>query len=123
MSTLEVSNLNDGTTTLATTYITNGSAKVWMNYNGQTNTIRSSLNTTSVTDNATGDFKQNISSSMDTDDNTCVVTGKTNQNSNAGNALGANCNSSGTEVNMVVYEDGTKRDASNIFTLVVGDLA
>ena len=27
MSTLEVSNLNDGTTTVATTYITNGSAK------------------------------------------------------------------------------------------------
>ena len=28
MSTLEVSNLNDGTTTVATTFVTNGSAKV-----------------------------------------------------------------------------------------------
>ena len=32
MSTLEVSNLNDGTTTVGTTYVTNGSAKVWAHY-------------------------------------------------------------------------------------------
>ena len=29
MSTLEVSNLNDGTTTLATTFVTNGSSKAY----------------------------------------------------------------------------------------------
>jgi hypothetical protein len=56
MSTLEVSNLNDGTTTLATTFVTNGSSKVWINWNGITTTsIRDSLNVSSVTDNGTGD--------------------------------------------------------------------
>ena len=34
MSTINVSNLNDGTTTVATTNLTNGSAKAWANLNG-----------------------------------------------------------------------------------------
>tara|TARA_R100001510_G_scaffold54310_1_gene56875 strand:- start:30 stop:404 length:375 start_codon:yes stop_codon:yes gene_type:complete len=65
MSTLEVSNLNDGTTTVATTFVTNGSAKVWANING-TGTIaaRDSNNVSSLTDNGTGDYQINISSAM-----------------------------------------------------------
>jgi hypothetical protein len=65
MSTLEVSNLNDGTTTLATTYVTNGSSKVWINWNGITTTsIRDSLNVSSVTDNGTGDTTISYTSSL-----------------------------------------------------------
>ncbi len=56
MSTLEVSNLNDGTTTVGTTYITNGSSKVWININQQsTQFIRDSFNVSSLTDNAVAD--------------------------------------------------------------------
>ncbi len=56
MSTLEVSNLNDGTTTVGTTYITNGSSKVWININQQsTQVIRDSFNVSSLTDNAVAD--------------------------------------------------------------------
>ena len=65
MSTLEVSNLNDGTTTVATTYITNGSVKAWVNFNQQgTYATRDSFNVASLTDNATGDATMNFSSSM-----------------------------------------------------------
>tara|TARA_B100000085_G_C18479117_1_gene486486 strand:- start:32 stop:415 length:384 start_codon:yes stop_codon:yes gene_type:complete len=57
MSTLTISNLNDGTTTVATTYITNGSAKAWVNFNGTgTVAIRDSFNASSLTDNAVGDY-------------------------------------------------------------------
>ena len=60
MSTLEVSNLNDGTTTVATTFITNGSAKVWVNFTGTgTVAIDDSLNTSSITDNSTGRYEAN----------------------------------------------------------------
>ena len=65
MSTLEVSNLNDGTTTVATTFVTNGSAKAWVNWNGTgTVAIRDSFNVGSITDNGTGDYTTNITNAM-----------------------------------------------------------
>ena len=65
MSTLEVSNLNDGTTTVATTYVTNGSAKSWLNFNG-TGTIaaRDSFNVASLVDNGSGNYSVNFSNSF-----------------------------------------------------------
>ena len=57
MSTLEVSNLNDGTTTVATTYVTNGSAKAWIDFNGSgTPAARDSFNHSSLTDGGTGNY-------------------------------------------------------------------
>jgi hypothetical protein len=65
MSTLEVSNLNDGTTTVATTFVTNGSAKVWTNFNGTgTAAINASLNASSLVDNAIGQFTINFTNSF-----------------------------------------------------------
>jgi len=55
MSNLVVSNISDGTTSVGTGYVVNGSAKVWVSYNGTgTVAIRASLNVSSLTDNATG---------------------------------------------------------------------
>ena len=55
MSTLNVSNITDGTTTVGTSYVVNGSAKAYCNVN-QTSTqaIRDSLNVSSITDDGTG---------------------------------------------------------------------
>ena len=65
MSTINVSNLNDGTTTVATTYVTNGSVKAWVNFNQQgPYATRDSFNVASLTDNATGDATMNFSSNM-----------------------------------------------------------
>lgn len=65
MSTLEVSNLNDGTTTVATTYITNGSAKAWLNMNGQGSiAINDSFGISSIVDNTTGVYDGNFTNSM-----------------------------------------------------------
>lgn len=56
MSTLNVSNISDGTDTVETGYVVNGSAKAWVNYHMTSNAIGDSLNCSSVTDNGTGNF-------------------------------------------------------------------
>jgi hypothetical protein len=65
MSTLTVSNVSDGTLSIPTTYVTNGSAKAWVNFNG-TGTIaaRDSLNVSSLTDNGTGNYTVNVINSF-----------------------------------------------------------
>ena len=66
MSTLEVSNLNDGTTTVATTFVTNGSAKMWVNFTGITTTAtRDSFNVSSLTDGGTGNTTVTLTNNMD----------------------------------------------------------
>jgi len=67
MSTLNVSNITDGTTTVGTSYVVNGSAKAWVNFNG-TGTIaaRDSLNLSSLGDNGTGQYQVNYTSSFST---------------------------------------------------------
>lgn len=65
MSTLNVSNITDGTTTVGTEYVVNGSAKAWVNFNGGgTIAARDSLNVSSLTDNSTGYYTTNFSSGM-----------------------------------------------------------
>ena len=63
MSTLEVSNITDGTDTVETGYVLNGSAKAYANYNSNA-TLRDSLNTSSITDVATGNADINFTNNM-----------------------------------------------------------
>ena len=84
MSTLEVSNLNDGTTTLATTYVTNGSAKAWARWSmSGTAANKDSFNISSFTDITTGVCKQTLSSSMS--DANYAATGMSGEESGGGN--------------------------------------
>ena len=82
MSTLSVSNITDGTDTVETGYVVNGSAKAWVNFNG-TGTIatRDSFNVGSITDNAVGDYTNSFTSSMSSGDyvevDGTVLTGST----------------------------------------------
>ncbi len=65
MSTLSVNNITDGTDTVETGYVVNGSAKAWVNFNGTgTAAIRDSLNMSSLTDNGTGDYTLTYSNSL-----------------------------------------------------------
>jgi hypothetical protein len=63
--TIEAADFSDGTLTVGTEYVTNGSAKAWVNFNG-TGTIaaRDSFNVASLTDNGTGDYTINYSNAM-----------------------------------------------------------
>ena len=64
MSTLEVSNLNDGTTTVATTFVTNGAIKARCVYALNTPALTGSFNCSSLTDRATGRASVNLTSAM-----------------------------------------------------------
>ena len=65
MSNLVVSNLSDGSTSVGTGYVVNGSAKAWVNFNGTgTAAISDSLNMSSLTDNGTGDYTLTYSNSL-----------------------------------------------------------
>ena len=56
--------ITDGTTSVATSFVTNGSAKAWMTMTGDGSAIDDSLNTSSLSDNGTGDFTQNYTSAF-----------------------------------------------------------
>jgi hypothetical protein len=64
MSTLEVSNISDKTTSVPTGYVVNGSAKAWCRFSMVTPAIEGSLNISSITDSATGHFDINLSTDM-----------------------------------------------------------
>lgn len=65
MSTLNVSNITDGTTTVGTSYVVNGSVKAWAHYdNSGSFETRDTFNTSSLTDTATGRCTINFSSNM-----------------------------------------------------------
>jgi len=61
MSTLTISNLNDGTTTVPTTFVTNGSAKAWatIDQENSPSSVQDSFNVSSINDD--GGAKNTIS--------------------------------------------------------------
>lgn len=65
MSTLSVSNVSDGTTTVGTGFVVNGSAKAWTLFNQATPAITDSLNTSSLTDTSNGQGDLNWTNAMD----------------------------------------------------------
>jgi len=65
MSNLVVSNISDGTTSVGTGYVVNGSAKAWVSFvTSATTTINDSINVSSLTDNGAGDTTANLTNSM-----------------------------------------------------------
>ena len=73
MSTIDVANITDGTDTVATSYVVNGSAKAWVkldqdNAGSGTPLINSSLNASSLTDVSLGITEVNLTNAMDADD-------------------------------------------------------
>ena len=76
MSTLSVSNITDGTTTVGTSYVVNGSAKAWVNLNGAgTIAARDSFNVASLTDNGSGNYSVNVSSAFSSANHSPTVSG------------------------------------------------
>ena len=65
-SELRVNTLKDasGNNSIGMSFVANGSAKAWADYDGGTPDIRDSLNTSSFGDNGTGDHTQNLTNSM-----------------------------------------------------------
>ena len=126
MSTIIASNISDGTTSVASTYVVNGSAKAWVNFNGNgTVAIRGSMNVGSITDNGSGDYTANFTAAM-SDANyamtACaeVVNGSGTQI----NSVGTLRVSSGTSyytgsIRVVTNEGTTQRVDSGVVSLAI----
>lgn len=66
MSTLNVANVTDGTTSVPTGYVVNGSAKAYVRANDDAVTQEGqSLNVSSGTDHGTGDYSYSLSNALD----------------------------------------------------------
>lgn len=76
MSQLNITTLGNqaGTSTVPSETVIAGSAKAWVNFNGSgTVAIRDSFNTSSITDNGTGDYTVNFTSAMADTNYACLV--------------------------------------------------
>ena len=118
MSTLEVSNLNDGTTTVATTLVTNGTSRAWANLSSSA--TRNSFNASSFVDNGTGDYSLSLTNAM-TDENYIGVSGGF---SGAARTTVMDTASTSSVFRMHIYisSSGALNDSSSVFS-VFGDLA
>ena len=112
----------DGTSEVATEYVTQGSAKAFVQFDGTAGTISAgeSLNTASLTDLGTGHYRQNLTSAMAT--TTYVPTGNASDNSGVspwGMQSPATFSLDMRTTNLA----GAAGDRPNISFLIHGDLA
>ena len=125
MSTLVTSNVSDGTTTVGTEYVVNGSAKAWVNFNGTgTVAVRDSMNVASLTDVSSGVYKVNFSNNFATDEYSVTVgSANSSSNNNTGNSLGYGGVYSASQYGIAHFETATETDSATINNSVHGDLA
>jgi hypothetical protein len=65
MSTLVAQTISNGTVSTSSANVIQGSAKAWVNFNGQgTVAIRASYNVSSITDNGVGNYTVNLTNAM-----------------------------------------------------------
>ncbi len=68
VETINASTITNGTESISVANNYKGTCRAWCNYDGGTNVIRSSYNISSVTDEATGQFRFNFTTAMPNDD-------------------------------------------------------
>ena len=123
MSTLEVSNLNDGTKTVATTNLTNGSAKAWVNLNGGASFgLRDDFNISTAVDNGTGDYTLNFSNAL-ANSNFSVVATCDDSNSSRSFTHSRDYATSSFDIEIHRGDTGGANDKSIVSAAVHGDLA
>lgn len=124
MSTLNVSNITDGTTTVGTSYVVNGSAKVWCHIDSSFS-IQNSLNVASTTDEGGGapnTFSINMTSAMN-DSNYIALGNSDGTGSNPRNCLTSYTSASSYFVSVVVSDSPTSSTGVIAQTAAIGDLA
>ena len=121
--TLSVSGAITGTAkSVNADYLATGISKAFVRFDGTgTLAINKSLNHSSVTDNATGNYTPVYTSNF-SDANSCVTMSKKNESSNA--SFGINNASVATNNhNMQLYENDSATDTAIVSSKTVGDLA
>lgn len=123
MSTIQASNVSDGTTTVGTGYVVNGSAKAWVTFGfpSGTTTIRNSLNVSSVTDIGTGVHDVNFTTSFSTNEYAATVgTWQSTSVTGVSNNLGI---PSASTQRIETRENNAAVDPNYVHMIVQGDLA
>lgn len=107
---------------LDTQFVVSGGTKAFVRFNGtSTLAINKSLNHSSVTDNATGNYTP-VYTSVFSDENSAVTCSKKNESSNA--SFGINNASIATNNhNMQLYENNAATDTAIVSSKTIGDLA
>jgi hypothetical protein len=123
MSTLNVSNISDGTDTVATGYVVNGSAKAFFS-NSQTS-IDESLNISSIVDSGTGLIQGFYTSAMASANNP-LTSGNNNVSSSGAHNYSTGFSSSSTATYYFIgreYANGTAVDMDRVSGATLGELA
>ncbi len=123
MSTLSVSNITDGTDTVETGYVVNGSAKAFCVWNASSGTPTSlqSLNVSSLTDTNTGQCVVNYSSSMANTDS--IISGGVGNGGSKGWMYDNNSASSVRVETQNIASTPSYTDYDNVSVAIHGDLA
>ena len=127
MSQIIATTLSNGSVSVPTATVVNGSAKAWVNFNGSgTVAIRDSFNVSGLSDNGTGDYTISYTNSMAGADN-YSVTGCAGENTTSMRAICQNRNLAAPLAGSVrvqsIRGDGDIQDCSTGYTAIHGDLA
>ena len=125
MSTLNVSNITDGTDTVETSYVVNGSAKAWVYWNASTGTptVNDSLNTSSLTDTSTGQTGLNFSNNMNSADFAVSSTSQNSSSDIVGLTGHSTTSASTVQLNTARPYTAAYQDANRVSFVIHGDLA
>ena len=112
---------------LDTSYVVQGSAKAWVNFNG-TGTIaaRDSQNVSSLTDVGTGNYTVNFTNSMSSINYIVSITGAGDNdftNTGSSRVTYTITSSSSCPVRTWRASDNSAQDSASVFTSIHGDLA
>ena len=119
--------ITDGTTSVATSFVTNGSAKAWVNFDGQsTATIQDSNNIASLTDQGTGQYQFAFVNNMGNVNFALTSSTGNRDSSNAG--VSRNSQMGSGAVGTFHYEcsnpaNGSNEDPVAGYAVIQGDLA
>ena len=125
-SELRVNTLKDaaGNNSIGMSYVAEGSAKVWINFNG-TGTIatRASINVTSITDGGTGLYTVTIANDMGNVNYSTTGAAGENDDSGGNRSLGLRARAAGSQ-NLRGFRDGVAADdMAEMCIQITGDLA
>ena len=125
-SELRVNTLKDasGNNSIGMSYVAEGSAKVWINFNG-TGTIatRDSFNVTSITDGGTGLYTVTIANDMGNVNYSTTGAAGENDDSGGNRSLGLRARAAGSQ-NLRGFRDGISADdMAEMCIQITGDLA
>jgi len=126
MSNLVVSNISDGTTSVGTGYVVNGSAKAWVNFDGKDPiAARDSFNLSSLTDNGVGDYSVSWLNSMNNENYAILQSYEvsTNNDTRSGHQIDSYAYSSSGYRILTSSSTQSAADFSYVWTAILGDLA